>query len=697
MQAAITQPLVSFKTTAEVAAAAEIRKAEAAPPPKYVQRLSSYIDQCWSSAKAAKSESEDQMLKNQRMRAGIYETDKLNAIRDMGGSEVYMLLVATKCRALEAWVTDIIRPAGDSVGDVIPTPLPDLPPDITEQIKQEGMAVFQEVMSQLQQLGEMVPRAEIADEVREYLASRRDAALKEVNEEAKRRADRMNQKIDDILAECDWAEVLKDVVSDMVTMKAGILKGPVIQRKKRHKWGRNAEGKWEMLTEYDFVPVFTRVSPLDLYPAPDARHPNDGYMIERMQLTRRDLVDMLGVPGYSDANIRKVLSDYRDGLRETMSIDTERSEIEYSGNSEHLTNSEKIEALEFWGSVPGSMLIEWGMDDADLDPEMEYEITALKVGSHVIRAIMNPDKLGEKPYSIDSFERVPGSFWGKGLPELMSDIQDVCNAIARALVNNAALASGPMVEVNMDRVEGDVTVLHPWKIFQSNNQMMSEQKAVHYYQPQIIVGPLLQAFEFFATQAEDQTGVPRWAYGNSNLGGAGSTSSGLSMLMTSASRGVKEFVSHVDRVIETSLTRLYNYLMVHDPDEGIKGDCRITAKGTASLLAKEQHLIRMRETLAMTNNPTDMQIMGLEGRAKLLGATFKQLDMPDVLPEGDDLKALVQKIEAQQQQMLMLQQQMQQPKGAVPPANPQALDPAGNPAGNPDGNIFQSQPGVTPG
>lgn len=702
MQGAIQQSLVSFRSTAEVAADIEARKSAAnAAPASYIQRLSSHIDNSFSLAEQAKTEAEERMLQNQRMRAGIYETEKLAAIRDMGGSEVYVLLTATKCRALEAWVTEAIRAAGNTLGSVKPTPLPDLPPDIADQLKQEAVAVFQEVMSQFRQVGMAVPAAEVADEVREFLSSRKDAVLKEASEEAMRRAERMNRRIDDIMVESNWSEVVKASVSDMVTMKAGVIKGPVVKHKRRQKWVQGSEG-WQVSAEYDFVPEFVRVSPLDLYPAPDSRGPDDGYLIERMKFSRGDLIAMIGVPGYSEENIRKALAEYKDGYGNMRSIDTERTDIEFSGNSLHLSSSDKMEALEFWGSVPGSMLIEWGMEAEDLDPEMEYEIAALKVGDYVIRAIMNPDKLGHKPYSIDSFERIPGSFWGRGLPELMSDIQDVCNAIARSIVNNASLASGPMVEVNMDRMEGDFTTLHPWKIFQSNNQLMAEQRAVNFYQPNIIVGPLLQAFEFFSTQAEDQTGVPRWAHGNANLGGAASTSSGLSMLMSSASRGVQEFISHLDLMVKGCITRLYNYLMAHDPDESIKGDCQIEAEGMTALLAKEQQVIRLREVLAMTNNPTDMQIMGLEGRAKLLGATFDSLELPDdIVPEGDDLKTMVKNIEAQQaammQQAQLTGQKMGGPKGVTPPENPQELDAAGNPAGNPDGNLQIAADGITPG
>lgn len=703
--------IIPFKSNAMIAQEREKARLDAAPPkPAYLDNIAVYIDQCMTAAKAAKYPVEEQMLRNQRMRNGTYENEKLAAIRAMGdgvgGSEVYVMLTATKCRAARSWVSDILNIASGDLFTIEPTPLPDLPPEIAQEIMREGMQIFDEVMRQAREFGEQIAASEAMDEVREYVSSRKEETIKEAQEEAAKRAERMMRKMKDVMAESNFAKALSEVVDDMITFKAGVLKGPVIRNKKKSVWKQQPDGSFGVSGEITQCIEFTRVSPFDLYPAPDSRHPDDGYLIERQKLKRSDLVAMLGVPGYSDTNIRLALADYARGRSEAYSSDVQRAEVEFSGDTQHLYSTEKIDALEFWGSVPGKMLIDWGME-GEIDPIMEYEITAIKVGSHVIRAVLNPDKLGVKPYSVDSYERVPGSFWGKGVPELMTDNQDVCNAIARAVVNNAALASGPMVEINEDRVNQQFTV-GPWATIKSNNALMQESPAVNFYQPQVIVGPLLQAFDFFATQTEDQTGIPRWAYGNSNIGGAGSTSSGLSMLMTSASRGMKEFVTHIDTVTTSAAERLYSYLMAYDPDPDIKGDCRIMAKGTAGLMAKEQQAIRNREALALTNNPVDMQIIGVEGRAKMLRNTFLHMDMPEVdeiVPEGDDLKALVAKIAAAQQQMLMAQQAGgaspaggSQPGSAmVPPAAPQVLDPAGNPAGNPDGNAFQSPVGITPG
>lgn len=694
--------------TAKATAAYQAQTATAQP--QYISALSGYIEKCWASARQAKQLPERQMMRNLRQRNGIYEADKMAAIAQMGGSEVYILLTSTKCRAAEAWVNDILRPVGERLFGIKPTPIAELSPERVDLIYQDASAVYDEVMSQAQALGQEIDRTQLQHEMREYLEESHDKALKQMQEEAEERAERMAVKIDDQLAEGGWYEAFWASINDLITLKAGIIKGPVLRRKKVQAWVQDSEqgGKWVVKAVDKIIPTFERVSPFDLYPAPDSRSPDDGYLIERHELTRSDLQTLIGVPGYSEAAIRKVLQQYPNGYRNTLPNDVERARVEFSGNTEYTTHGEKLEALEFWGAVQGRMLIEWGMKDG-IDPDLDYEVNAWKIGSYVIRAILNPDKLGRKPYSVDSFERIPGSFWGKGIPELMGDLQDVCNALARAIVNNAALASGPQVEVNLDRVQSDSDAIWPWKIWQSTNQQMSEAPAVRFNQPTIIVEPLLRVFDFFATLSEDQTGVPRWAFGNSNVGGAGSTSSGLSMLMTSASRGIKELISHIDNMVAGVISRTYDYNMVYDEDERIKGDCKTVARGSSALLAKEQLIQRTNEFLAATNNPTDLQITGIEGRAELLKVAAQNIgiDVSKVIPDKAGLQALVEKIEAQQ--AAMMQQSRQASGGASPPggsqpgsgmvpgAAPQTLDNAGNPAGGTDVNTFQNQPGVTPG
>ncbi|MBF0459682.1 MAG: hypothetical protein HQK99_17485, partial [Nitrospirae bacterium] len=99
---------------------------------------------------------------------------------------------------------------------------------------------------------------------------------------------------------------------------------------------------------------------------------------------------------------------------------------------------------------------------------------------------------------------------------------------------------------------------------------------------------------------------------------------------------IKNIVKNIDsNVIATSVERQYYFNL--DYDKGIDDvpDLRIIAKGTSSLIAKEQQAIRRSEFLRATNNPVDAEIMGTEGRRQLLreAARALELDVNKIVPE----------------------------------------------------------------
>jgi hypothetical protein len=618
-----------------------------------ISGLSAYLDKLWARARDAKQPIEQQMLKSLRQRHGVYEPDKLAAIKEMGGSQVYMLITLAKCRAAEAWINDIMRPVGDRPWDIKPTPIASIPLIKEQEITRDVTIVRDLAIQPLMQSGLLVNWGALAEELKAYEEEMREKIQLEIQEEAIRRATNMGRKIEDEATEGGWHTALWEVIQDLVTLKAGCLKGPVLKRRKAHVWTQDEAGAWVIEAQDVVVKSYERVSPFDIYPSPDSCGVDDGYMFQRHKLKRSELVEMIGVPGYNEDNIREVLREYDGGKVIHLPIDIEIEQLT-KGNTDGITFTDKIEALEFWGACMGKDLIEWGMEE--IDPELEYEINAWKIGPYTIRAIINPDKLGRNPYSIDSYERCAGSFWGRGVPELMADIADVCNALARAIVNNASLASGPQTEVDTGRC-GDVEKIYPWKIWPSSNKQMAEGPAVRFTQPQIIIGELLNAFQTFVMLADDPTGIPRWSTGNTNLlSGAGGTSSGLSMLMTSASRSIKEVISHIDNIVSSAITRHYDYNMMYETDDNCKGDAKIVARGSSALMAKEQRLVRTSEFLQATLNPVDLQIIGIEGRAKLLREAAHMLELTtadDIFPKGEiELKALVSKLNGQLEGMI---------------------------------------------
>ncbi|MGU7895870.1 hypothetical protein, partial [Escherichia coli] len=95
----------------------------------------------------------------------------------------------------------------------------------------------------------------------------------------------------------------------------------------------------------------------------------------------------------------------------------------------------------------------WGVDAKHVpSDDKDVSVFAYLIAGEVIGVTINPHPTGRLPFYVDSFERVPGSCYGNAIPDLLEDIQGVGNAALRALVNNLAIASGPMGWMNEDRL-----------------------------------------------------------------------------------------------------------------------------------------------------------------------------------------------------------------------------------------------------
>ncbi|MGP9656505.1 portal protein [Halomonas sp. AOP31-B1-25] len=615
--------------------------------------LGAHIRRSWESAKTAKQEVEYRLLDCLRRRKGEYDPNKLAAIRKEGGAEIYMMLTATKCRAAGAWIRDIMMPGNEQPWGLQPTPVADVPDEyimpVLQQLQQQAM--------QAQQQGQQVDMAALVEQAREQV---RQLAQEKAEEAAERHED----TIADQLAEGGWSDAFEQFVDDFVTYPGAFVRAPILRRVPTLEW---LEG-WQPVKSTTIRPEFERVSPFDMYPSPDATNVDDGaFIIERARFTRMQLNQLIGVPSFNEESIRRVLEQYgQGGLRDWLWTDGERAELEGRGH-EWLTHGETIDGLIYSGGAQGVTLLQWGVNPDDIeDPLAEYEIEAILIGQHVIRVRINRDPLERRPYHKASYQPVPGSFWGQAIPELMADIQDVCNATARSLVNNLAISSGPQVEVYEDRLQPqeDPTNIYPWKIWRTkDSQVTGNNAAVRFYQPSSNAGELLTVYEQFERRADDATNIPRYTYGNENVGGAGQTASGLSMLMESANKGIKDAIRHIDRgVMRRVIEALWLYNMQYSEDPSIKGDCNVVARGSSAMLIREQtHMLRQ-QFLQMTANEIDMGIVGMEGRRKLLESTAEKLDMPGLIPTQEQMEHNLGEQQQAQQAQLEAQQQIEQAK-----------------------------------
>jgi hypothetical protein len=633
-----------------------------------ISNLLSYFNSRWFLAREAKRPIAARMRENLRQRQGIYEEGKIQRIRAQGGSEIYASITSVKCRAASAWLRDALLGDGkDKPWGIMPSPIPELPPELMQ-------AAVADAQNQLAAAGMFTNPQDAIDLAREAVQAVRNQMV----EEAQRECELTEAEIEDVLDNGGFHDAFSDVLDDLVTYPAAILKGPIVRKRLDLVWSRAPEGGWIATPMEKIVTEYERVAPYDIFPAPWSMDIEDGYLIERHRLSRSAIAQMIGLPGYNEEAVRAVLKDHDNGGLSNwlgMGVHGEDTTIPVSTDPKTglatTYRTEMIDALELWDNIPGRLLIEWGLPAEQIpDPDKEYSANVWMIKNWIVKATLNYNPLGQKPYSKTSYERVPAMFWGLGIPDLIKDPQDVANAAFRALVNNMSMSSGPQVAVNVERLpEGaKITSLHPWKIWQiTSDPLGSTAPAVDFYTVPSNANELIGIFQEASNMADEWSGIPKYMTGDGANGGAARTASGLSMLLGNASKLIKSVTSNLDRLIESVITKTHVHLITQVNTPGLAGDINVVVRGSESILMKDNMALRRAEFLQLTNNPVDLQITGLEGRANVLKEQAKLLGMnPDeVAKDGQQLRAqeMAQMVQAQIQQAT---QQAQQPQMQTP-------------------------------
>ena len=610
-----------------------------------VKKLATHIGKIWQQNQRDNKQVRTEMISALRRSRGEYEPMKLAAIRKFMGSEAYFRSAENKARSADSWVKDIYRGDTDLPWSLEPTALPDLPEEtrqmIIQQTQQQASVIEQEILA----TGLMPDPLEVSRLMQKYYEEQLDKEQDNLRKTAEDKCKRAADAIRDQNQEGGWNDAFKEFLYYFIRLKAGIIKGPILTKKKKQSWQPTPGGGYELTTTDALVHDVYCVSPFNFFPSKGMKNINDGDVIEVHELSKQAIADLIGVPGYSDEEVRLVIDKYSSGslkakwftIEDETAVKQVTKEKNYQNQTSPLTQnstdlaSETILAQEFYGTVSGSLLIEWGIE-GEVDPQSQYQVNCWKIGDHVIKAVLNPDTLGRKPYHVSSWAKNPEWIWGEGLLEFAAPIEDAMNAIIRSMINNAAIASGPMVEEDKDRIEEN-TPIYPWrKIRSTSNQMKNDGPAVNYYQPQMHLQELISAWQFLSKVLDEMT-VPAYAQGASQSGVTAGTATVFTQLLAAATRSIKAVVANLDDDIFTPYIQMsYDYLMKFSDDESIKGDARVVAKGVSGLLAKEQQSHQKIELLQMVSNPAYMQVLGAKNIGALLAQIIKgqDIELPDL-------------------------------------------------------------------
>lgn len=413
----------------------------------------------------------------------------------------------------------------------------------------------------------------------------KNAAVKEKQDQADRAAEKMNTVIQDHLVEAGWTKEFGDFLYNFVAYPTAIMKAPSVQAVRQKVWDGS-----RMTVRNELVRTVENISPFDFYPAPNTRTLDDAeYVIEIRRCTRGDLLGYLASPGFDREGIERVYTEMLDGWKE------ERDGV--AGNPENADPESAIEdsdaqgfydCVGFYGRIRGDLLKEFGVDVDNED--YNYEAEVWTINDIVIKAVLNPDPVGKRPFFAASFEPIPGAFWGECPVTRLKDIQRVCTATIVALVRNMALSSGVLGEVDIDKVtdDDDPMEIMPNTIRGVKSSNMP-QNVYRFYKVPSIANELLGTFERFLQYGYEVIGIPRMAFGSTeNIGTLGRTSGGIAMVLNQSSKSIKFAMRVVEEnIIEPIVQSFIDHELMFSFDTTIKGDIKVYARGVSGIVEKE--------------------------------------------------------------------------------------------------------------
>ena len=642
-----------------------------------VSDLAGYVMGKYKKAEDYRYEDEQRWVRAYRNYRGLYGPDV--QFTEAEKSRVFIKVTKTKTLAAYGQIADVLFAGGKFPISIEPTELPEgvtkdvnfdpkkpeelsnqpnmespygfrddgmeFPKGATAQNLQNGLGPLQEKLQDVENLEEGVGETPTAITFSPAMVA----------------AKSMEKKIIDQLQESGANKHLRSTAFEMALFGTGVMKGPFAIDKEYPNW--DDEGNYSPI--FKTIPQVSHVSIWDFYPDPDADNIDQAqYVMERHKMSRSDLRALKKRPFFRDNVIDIVIQEGENYVKKYWEDDL----TDY--NQENYV--ERFEVFEYWGMIDTSLLIEENIEIPDeLKDFDELQANIWVCNNRLIRAVLNPFKPAKIPYMAAPYELNPYSFFGIGLAENMDDTQTLMNGFMRMAVDNAVLSGNLLLEVDeTNLVPGQDLSVYPGKVFR--RQGGAPGQAIFGTKFPNVSNENLQLFDKARVLADESTGFPSFAHGQTGVMGVGRTASGISMLMNAAAGSIKTVIKNVDDFLLRPLGEgLFRFNMQFDYDPQIKGDLEVKARGTESLMANEVRSQRLMQFLQVASSPA------LAPFAKfnyIIREIAKALDL-------DPAKVVNNMDEVALQAELLKQFQATQPQPPQPPAGVNPADPTGSGGG----------------
>ncbi len=593
---------------------------------------------------------EDRWLEDLRQYHGMYDPEIDAALRKAEGCALFLNITKPKTHAYSARVMDMVLPTDEKNWGLEPTPVPEIAG------MQSSAGVSDKPALETAADGTKTPMQ--TPEGQPIMAK---DILKGVKDEAAARCESMEEEIDDQLAEARYNGAQRKAIEQMAKLGTGVLMGPVILDEWKVSWVANQDGQYERKTVPNTArrPGVQWVDVWNFYPdmsSPDPsgwEHAFVQYFVndsefkkyaKRFNFIEDAAKDVLAGGGRFNMLSLRWMTELRNMSETNNKLD------------------ERHRLLRYYGALSDDDLRAVGMDPEAMGVGEEVHGSVWLCNGTVLKVDLNPLDSGELPFSVCYCDKDEASPFGTGIPRLMRGEQESVCAAWRMKHDNAGLSVCPQTVMRMNAVvpsDGDY-MMKPKKVWFVSDQTVRindvfAQFAVDSHQAEL--DNILQLGIRFA---DDVTQLPLLMQGD-QAPHITQTAQGMSLLYNASTVVLRRTVKfYDDYVTEPMIGRFYDYNMQFNPRTDIKGDFRAIARGSSTLLDKEQQGQALDAAMQLAMQPTWQPYFDMK---KLAREAMKGKRIGDVMNDDD---TIAKNLKDQQDAAAAAAQQ----QGAAAPAPP---------------------------
>ena len=417
---------------------------------------------------------------------------------------------------------------------------------------------------------------------------------KAIVEAAKEASEGMERSIDDSLTECKYNGESRKGVEDGVRLGTMVMYGPFPARQTSKVWLPLPDGTQMLQINESVVPASCRLDPWDTFfdPACGNDHQRGRGFYFRRNVTRREIRQLVGLPGFNKEALREVLRQPPNRLR----VSEQRV----------LRDTVKEDSYEMWtyhGEIePEEMESISSQMEGDPLKDVSFGVLIM-INDKIVGAMESWVADKTLPVDVWCWRKSDDSPYGYGLPDELEHQQRVVNSAWRQVMDNGRTSLGGQIVMKRGMVvpqNGSYEIV-PNKIWLAKDDLDDVSKAFSVFEFNSHLNELLAIANAAMQFADGEANMPQLMGGEK--GTAPETVGGMVMLYNNANTVLRQRVKLFDDgITRPHISRYYDWKMANDPDPKIKGDFEVDARGSTALIERDIQNQALLNLANITNN-----------------------------------------------------------------------------------------------